>query len=240
MSPADEAGQDRPEKILAWDLPTRIFKWGLVVLVADAWISNRYGGSVPNWHRWNGYAILVLLAFRVLWGFVGGSTSRFAAFAASPMRALGYARDLFVGGRERRFLGHNPLGAYMIFALMIAVALQALSGLYSADQDRLVIDGPLAKTVSDSTVDRVSAFHTSWFDIILVLIAVHIAVNVLYGFVKRDPVIQGMITGVKPRADYEDQLEARPGGIVAAVVCLLAAITLVFGGIFALGGNPLR
>lgn len=228
------------QKVLAWDLPTRIFKWGLVVLVVDAWVSNRYGASVPNWHRWNGYAILVLIVFRVLWGFAGGSTSRFSAFAASPLRALGYARDLVVAGRERRFLGHNPLGAYMIFALMIAVALQAIAGLYSADQDRLVIEGPLAKTISDSAVDRVSAFHGYWFDVILVLVAVHIAVNLLYGFVKRDPVIQAMISGSKPRADYEDQQQARPGGIGAALVCALAAIALVFGGIALFGGNPLR
>jgi cytochrome b len=234
------AKQDSPEKVLAWDLPTRIFKWGLVVLVADAWLSNRYGGSYPNWHRWNGYAILVLIVFRILWGFVGGSTSRFAAFAASPWRALSYARDLFIGGRARRFLGHNPLGSYMIFALMIAVALQAISGLYSADQDRLVIEGPLAKTVSDAAVDRASSFHALWFDVILVFVAIHIAANLFYGFVKRDPLIQGMISGSKPRANYEDQQQARPGGIVAALLCAVAAIVLVFGGIAVCGGNPLR
>ncbi|MBV8849292.1 MAG: cytochrome b/b6 domain-containing protein [Methylobacteriaceae bacterium] len=228
------------QKVLAWDLPTRIFKWGLVLLVADAWISNKFGGSMPAWHKWNGYAILVLIVFRLLWGFVGGSTSRFAAFAASPSRALVYARDIFIAGRARRFLGHNPAGAYMIFALLIAVALQAIAGLYSADEDRLIIEGPLAKTISDSDVDRMSSFHASWFNVILVLAAIHIAVNLLYGFIKRDPVIQAMISGSKPRANYEDQQEARPGAPLAALACGLAAIVVVFGGIFALGGNPLR
>jgi cytochrome b len=229
------------EKVLAWDLPTRIFKWGLVFLVADAWASNKWGANYPYWHKWNGYAVLVLIVFRLLWGFAGGSTSRFAAFVRGPRKALAYGRDILIAGRARRFLGHNPLGTYMILALMGALAFQAVLGLYSADEDRVIIEGPLAKTVSDAAVDRAAWLHSYWFYYaILTLVCVHVAVNLAYGFIKRDPVIQGMITGVKPRVDYEDMNEARPGSWGTAVLCLVAAIAIVFGGVVALGGDPLR
>ncbi len=220
----------------AWDLPTRLFKWLLVACVVTAWATNKYATDHPEWHKWNGYFALVLITFRVLWGFVGGSTSRFTAFVHTPRATFAYAWDE-ARGRARHYLGHNPLGAWMILALMAAVLLQASLGLYSSDADHLVIEGPLAATVSEATVDRAANLHRLGFNIILALATAHIAANILYALFKRDGLIRGMVTGWKPRADYVDQREAVPGSPTAAFVCLAIAAIAVFGGIAALGGR---
>ncbi len=226
-------------KVLVWDLPTRLFKWTLVVLVAMAWISNHFGGGTPLWHKWNGYAILTLVVFRVLWGFAGGTTARFATFVRAPAVVLGYARDL-VGGRVRHFLGHNPMGALMILAMLAALAAQGMLGLFSADDDRIIIEGPLAKLVSDAMVTRASRWHGMIFDLIVVLGVVHVAAVVFYRVFKKDPLIEAMITGRKPARDYEDARATVAGSALVALVCLVVAAAIVLGGIVVLGGNPLR
>jgi cytochrome b len=223
-------------RVLAWDGPTRIFKWLLVLLVVDGWVSNKYGPDLPNWHRWNGYSVLVLIVFRLIWGFVGGSTARFSSFVAGPAACIAYLRAQ-IAGRPLRYLGHNPLGGWMIIALLAVVTAQGLTGLYAADEDRLVIEGPLAKTVTDATVDFAARWHERIFDAIEILALVHIAVNLLYTFVKRDPLIPAMVTGGKPAAHYADMPTAIPGSWARAAVCLLAAIALVFGAITLAGGR---
>lgn len=225
-------------RVLAWDGPTRIFKWLLVALVVDGWVSNTYGADFPDWHKWNGYAVLVLIVFRLIWGFVGGSTARFSSFVAGPAACIAYLRAQFTG-RPAKYLGHNPLGGWMIMALLAIVAAQGLTGLYAADQDRLIIEGPLAKTVTDAAVDFAARWHHRIFDAIEILAVVHIAVNVLYTFVKRDPLIPAMVTGAKPAENYADMPAAVPGSWARAALCLVAAIVLVFGAITLAGGRVL-
>ena len=225
-------------RVLAWDAPTRVFKWLLVLLVVDGWLSNKFGPDIPAWHKWNGYAVLVLIVFRLLWGFVGGSTARFSAFVTGPATAIAYIRAQLVG-RPLRYLGHNPLGGWMIVALLAVVAAQCLTGLYAADEDRLIIEGPLAKTVADATVDFAARWHHRIFDAIEILAVLHIAANVFYTFVKRDPLIPAMVTGGKPAEDFADMPTAVPGSWARAALCLVAAIALVFGTITLAGGRIL-
>ena len=238
MAADNERGREPGASVLAWDAPTRLFKWGLVALVVDAWLSNKFGEGLPLWHRLNGYAVLVLIVFRLFWGLVGGSTARFAAFVKGPAAAVGYLRSQ-LAGRAPRYLGHNPLGGWMIVALLGLLAAQCLSGLYAADEDRLIIEGPLAKTVADAVVDFAARWHHRLFDAIEILALLHIGVNVFYTWVKRDPLIPAMVTGAKPAADFADMPRAAPGSWVVAGGCLLAAIALVFGAIWAAGGRSL-
>ncbi|MBB5046624.1 cytochrome b [Rhodopseudomonas rhenobacensis] len=218
--------------VIAWDGPTRVFKWALVFVVLDGWISNRYGGSVPNWHKFNGYAALVLITFRVLWGFVGGSTARFANFFAAPGKVFVYLQA------KTKFLGHNPLGGWMVVALLVLVAAMATTGLFSADEDRLIIEGPLAKTISDAMVDVAARWHRYIFTTIEVFVAVHVAANVIYAVAHREPLIEAMITGRKPADQYTDMPVATPGSWGQAAICLGVAAALVFGAISAAGGRP--
>ncbi|MFO1116433.1 MAG: cytochrome b/b6 domain-containing protein [Beijerinckiaceae bacterium] len=217
--------------VLAWDGPTRAFKWALVVLVVDGWVSNKLGASVPGWHKWNGYAVLTLIVFRILWGFAGGSTARFANFVAGPSRALAYLR----GGVS--YLGHNPVGGWMILGLMALIAAQCLTGLYAGDEDRVVIEGPLARTVADATVEFAARWHHRAFDLLKIVVVLHIAANLFYTYVKRDPLIPAMVTGRKPPLPYADMKQAQPGSWGRAAICLALAAAIVFGGIYAAGGR---
>jgi cytochrome b len=183
--------------VRAWDWPTRAFHWTLVFCIVSAWVSfrlaDRIGDPTLIWHRWNGYALLVLIVFRVIWGFVGSSTSRFAAFVTWPWSAAGYALDM-LRGRKRMFLGHNPLGTWMILALLAAVAAQGMLGLFSLEHNELVA-GPLKRLIAHEMSEKVTKWHVWFFNVILALAAVHIAANALYGLVKNEPLIRAMVTG---------------------------------------------
>ena len=231
-----------PKAVSAWDLPTRLFHWALVLGIASAYLTFRYaealGDFTLQWHRWNGLAVLVLLVFRVLWGFVGSSTARFGTFIAWPWRAARYLLDI-ASGRDRKFLGHNPMGAWMIVALLATVSAQAVLGLFTVEHND-VTAGPLYRTVPEATWQVLSKWHLwVFYWVLLPLIAAHITANSLYGLVKREPLIRAMVTGRKPAARYEDAAEAlivaRP--LVRAFVCLALAALIVFGGIVALGGR---
>ena len=126
----------------------------------------------------------------------------------------------------------------MIVALMAICFAQGMLGLYAADSDRLVIEGPLAATLSDAAVTLASRWHSNLFNFILVLASVHIAAALFYAIVKRDPLITAMVTGRKPANKYDDIDEARPGSNFTAAFCFVAAIVVVFAGISVLGGNP--
>jgi cytochrome b len=227
-------------RVKAWDWPTRLFKWSLVALVALAWISQAYRDMSLTWHRWNGYAILILLVFRLLWGFVGSSTARFSAWVSWPWTALKYGLDL-VRGRGRPYLSHNPLAAWMILALLGFVGAQAIAGLFTVDHNG-IFGGPFAALdpLEDPTpLQRaLSRFHHRGYNLLLALITLHVLVNLFYQFVKKDPIIKAMITGEKPVEPFVDQPEMRapPALGARAALCLAAATAIVLGGIKLLGG----
>jgi cytochrome b len=230
------------QSVRAWDLPTRVFHWSLVLAIISAYISFRYsevfGDNTLKWHRYNGYAVLVLLVWRVLWGFIGSSTSRWSAFVRGPWTAAGYAFDL-IRGRDRHYLGHNPLGTWMIIAVLGVVAGQATLGLFTVEHNDAYW-GPLYKLVSEIRQKQFSHWHVrGFYYVLLPLLGLHITANVLYGLIKKDPLIRAMVTGTKPAAPYEDQAEARIVGqpVLLALVCLGVAAAIVAGTIIGLGGK---
>ncbi len=228
----------------AWDLPTRLFHWALVFCIVSAWVSYRYaeliGDTLLKWHRWNGYAILLFLTWRLLWGFFGSSTSRFASFVRAPSAIGGYAGAL-ARGNAPQYLGHNPLGSLMILALLLAAAVQGSLGLFAVDETDLT-GGALHRLVSEGMNKSLTRWHAwTFYYVLLALAGLHIAINLLYGLVKREPLIAAMITGRKPEAAYVDAPRANIAERTAwrALACLAAAAAIVFGTIAALGGRLL-
>jgi cytochrome b len=235
------------ESVRAWDLPTRVFHWTLVLLIISAYVSfqfsEKFGDNMLKWHRYNGYAVLIVLVWRVLWGFVGSSTSRWSAFVRWPWVAAGYAFDL-LRGRNRHYLGHNPLGSWMILAVLGVVATQATLGLFVVEHNDTTW-GPLYKLATEARQKEISGLHVRLFYYVLLpLLGMHILANVLYSLIKKDPLIRAMVTGKKPAAGpnaaYEDQAEAVivTTPVILALVCLMVAIVVVFGAIILLGGKP--
>lgn len=230
-------------QVRAWDLPTRLFKWGLVALVFGAWLSHEVGDVTQRWHKANGYAILVLLVFRLLWGLVGSSTSRFGHFFYGPRAVARHAADI-ARGRHETWLGHTPLGSWMIFALLLLLAAQGFSGLFSVDSNGL-FGGPFAHTdfMSEASAlqDRMSFFHHRAFNILLALVVLHVLVNLLHHFVLKDGLITAMITGKKRPAPFRDAAQFQPAKALwlRALACLVVAAAVVLGGVKLAGGDLL-
>jgi cytochrome b len=189
----------------------------------------------------NGYAILILVIWRLLWGLIGSPASRFANFITWPWNAARYGLNL-LRGQDRHFLGHNPLGAYMIVALLGLIAIQGVLGLYSTEHNS-VTWGPLGVLISDKLSATLTKWHTWMFESVLIIfIGAHIAANVLYRVIKKDRLIEAMVTGSKPNGEYEDgQLqiiaENQSGIWLRAVLCLVAAVAIFSGSILAMGGK---
>ena len=235
-----------PRNVRAWDVPTRLFHWTLALLIAAAWATSTYSSALGDgtlcWHRGIGYAVLVLIVWRLLWGFAGPAPVRFASFVRGPKAALRYGRDLATG-IKRRFLGHNPLGGWMVLALLAAVSCQALLGLFTVEHNDLAA-GPLYRLVSEEAYKPIRSWHIWTFNfIILPLVALHIAANLFYAFVLREPLIGAMLTGTRPAGDYEDGDGASTGSgaaiLARALLCLAVAIVLVFAPLLAFGGRLL-
>ncbi len=197
--------------IRIWDLPTRLFHWLLVVLVVASFVTGWLGGNLIEWHGRAGIAITGLLAFRLVWGFVGSTYARFAHFVPGPGRLLAYVRGQWRG------LGHNPVGALSVLALLSILIFQAVSGLVANDD--IAFEGPLYALVSKSTSDSLSSLHRQNFWIIIALVSLHVLAIAFYALVKKDNLVKPMITGVKAVEDPAHR-PARGGGLVAFIIAL--------------------
>lgn len=184
-----ETAQSAVQRI--WDLPTRLTHWLLVGLFGFSWWSGENGEL--EWHRWSGYALLALLLFRLAWGFVGSDTSRFASFVRGPRAVGAYARRLFARTPSNA-PGHNPMGGWSVLAMLAALSVQVVSGLFAVDTDGLE-SGPLSRFVSFSTGRTFAEVHALAFDALLVLVGLHIAAIVFYLVWHRDNLIGAMLLG---------------------------------------------
>lgn len=202
-------------KVPIWDLPIRLFHWMLVGLIGFSWWSAEYHHD--DWHIWSGMAVLTLLVFRVLWGFVGSSTARFANFVRGPRAVFGYLRGGWRG------IGHNPLGALSVIALLVLVGLQTGLGLVASDEDGLM-QGPLAGLVSVDASDTARELHEALFNVLLAFIALHVAAIIIYKL-RGKGLLQPMITG---RGQAQPGVEPmRKGKGWVAILCLAVAIGIV-------------
>ena len=180
-------------------------------MIAFSWWSVHHHHT--DWHIWSGCAVLTLLIFRFLWGFVGSSTARFRNFIRGPRTIRSYLAGTWVG------IGHNPLGALSVLALFVALAAQVALGLVSEDQDGIYL-GPLAQLVSSDTSDKARDIHALWFNVVLALIALHLLAIVYYRMRGRGLTLR-MITG---RARLDSNLpRMRPGKWWIALLCLAFA-----------------
>lgn len=176
-------------RVALWDLPTRLVHWALVLLIPFSWWSAE--AHHMDWHRLSGYAILGLLLFRLIWGFVGSSSARFAEFVRGPRAVVAYARNK--GGAV---LGHNPMGGWSVVALLLLLVAQVGLGLFAVDIDGLE-SGPLSHWVSFDAGRAAAEWHEGTFKLLQLLIALHIAAVLFYLFVRRDNLIAAMLSGVK-------------------------------------------
>jgi cytochrome b len=206
--------------VRVWDLPTRLFHWLLAAAVIGLVITANVGGAAMDWHFRLGYTVLSLLLFRLVWGMVGGHWARFSTFLYSPATVWRY-----LTGRSGpdQSIGHNPLGAISVFAMLTFLLLQVASGLFSDDE--ISAYGPLGKFVSNEVVARATFYHANVGKfVILALVVTHLIAIAYYVFKKKISLVRPMSSGdkacdvlVKPSRDDG------PSRLLALVIFLVCA-----------------
>ena len=179
-----------------WDPVTRLWHWLLAASVITGWILGEFRTfSIMQWHIYLGYLTGGLLVFRYVWGWVGPAPIRHRTLVASVRGIPAYLRRL---GRRRPsgVAGHNPLGALSVIAMVLALTAQVVTGLFSED-DALFFSGPLASEVSSDTIELMTSYHHLFSNVVLVLVALHVAAILFYLVWKRENLVVPMLNGLK-------------------------------------------
>jgi cytochrome b len=208
--------------IRLWDLPVRLFHWATVLLVAGLWVTHVVDRM--DLHIKLGLAMLFLVTFRILWGVLGSETARFARFVRGPAAIRAY----LASGRNpdgSPVVGHNPLGALSVIGLIGILALQVGLGLFASDTDA-VYYGPLNQYVSFDRAELLTHLHEFVFNLILLLVAIHLAAIIYYAVKKKDRLIPPMVTGIKTYAEPVRQPVAAP--VWRLVIALMLAGVLTY------------
>lgn len=205
-----------PPRTLVWDLPTRVFHWLLALSFAGAFLT----ADSERWrdaHVLLGYTVGALLIFRLLWGFLGTRYARFSSFVYGPRELVDYLRSLTTQ-RPQRFVGHNPAGAFVIFALLALLAVVVASG--------WAVFGEVGS-------EALEDLHETAANATLVLVFIHIAGVIVSSWLHRENLVGAMIGGRKP------VLAAPAEGTRWAIAALLlAAVALIWSGHLPLPGLP--
>lgn len=180
--------------VRVWDLPTRLLHWVLAALIALQYATAEFHVLDMDWHFWFGYATLALLLFRILWGFLGSQTSRFSQFVRGPGAVSSYVRSQ-LSTNPQTSIGHNPLGGWSVLAMLACIALQVISGFFASDE--IGTDGPLIGLVSARTVKWMTRLHDWNQNLLLALIALHLAAILGYLLLKHENLITPMFSGRK-------------------------------------------
>ncbi len=224
---------DTLSKIRIWDLPTRIFHWALAAGVIGSVVTAKIGGNAMVWHFRFGYLILTLLVFRFVWGLVGGHWSRFATFIYSPATLLRYLRG-HARPEEHLDVGHSPLGAGSVFALLAILTLQVGTGLFADDE--IANAGPLVRFVSSATSSLASGWHKNFGQwLIIALVVLHLGAIAFYRFRRGRDLVRPMLTGDKMLAGRVPA-SADGAGHRGMALTLIALCAAVVGWLVSLGG----
>lgn len=210
--------------IKVWDLPTRLFHWSLALCVAALVVSAEIGGEAMTWHFRIGYCVLSLLLFRLIWGFIGGKWSRFSSFVFSIKTVVQYAKGISMPAQE---IGHNPLGGWSVFALLLFLFTQVSTGLFSDDE--ISNAGPLVKFANGAFVNSATYFHTSVGKLVIFgLVALHIAAIAYHYFIKKDNLVKPMVNGCKTISiEAQSSTDNQRTRLMGAVVFALCGVALV-------------
>jgi len=185
------------------------------------------GEDAMRWHFWTGYCVLALLLFRLVWGFVGGRWSRFNSFLANPLAVLRY---LTRPTQPKLSVGHNPLGALSVIAMLLFATLQVGTGLFSDNQ--IATTGPLAKMASSKVVSWSTFYHADIGKWVLIgLVVLHVAAILFYLWQKGEDLVSPMLLGDKilavPALASRDDRISRCVALLVFVLCLSSVVLFV-------------
>ena len=185
---------DNHDYVAVWDWPVRVVHWLIAALVAALITTGLIGNEALVWHMRFGQVLLALVIFRIIWGFVGSTNARFASFVRGPKAVLEYAMSI-IRPPHHPYATHNPLGGWMVVALLLVLLVQASTGLFTNDD--ILNDGPLVKLVSKDTSDAISSWHRRMWWAIAVLSSIHILAVVAYFAHLGEDLVYPMVSGQK-------------------------------------------
>jgi cytochrome b len=223
MSGPPEPNPEVPQPVRVWDLPTRVFHWTLALTVIGSVVTAKIGGNAMVWHFRLGYVVFALLAFRLVWGLVGGRWSRFASFVHAPSAFVRHLRGQ-AGPDEHLDVGHSPLGSLSVFALLAVLAVQVGTGLVSDDEIANI--GPLNRYVASGVGLAATGWHKEWGSNILIgLVVLHVAAIVFYLVRRRVNLVRPMLSGDKllPAGTPASADGSGPRALAALLLALCAA-----------------
>jgi cytochrome b len=204
--------------IKVWDPLLRLFHWGLVSSIAIAWLTGEDGEAL---HEWAGYAALGLIAFRLVWGLVGPRYARFTQFICGPQKVITYTKDM-LNKREKRYIGHNPLGAAMVVALLVTTAATGVTGWLMVEPERMAMLPEMPAFVTPAFADAdedeeheygeygedgeeaMEEIHEFFANLLLLLIFLHVAGVIYASRHHKENLARAMVTGKKPAAGPDD------------------------------------
>lgn len=207
-------------RIQVWDLPLRLFHWLLAAAVAVAFISAKVGGDAMLWHGRAGLVIIGLLVFRIVWGFVGSTYARFVTFVRGPMAVRAYLKG------EWDELGHNPIGALSVLALLTLLAAEALTGLFANDD--ISYQGYLYALVGSDLSGRLTGIHKLFEPALIILVGLHLAAIAFYLRIKKKNLVKPMLTGWQDVPKPNAEATPRGGGLVAFIVAAIIAVAAAY------------
>jgi cytochrome b len=198
-------------KVKVWDLPVRVFHWLLAGSFAVAYAIAE-SDALRGVHVVLGYTVMALIAFRIVWGFVGSPFARFRSFAFSPATAIAYARNSFRHD-SKQYLGHNPLGSYAIYAILLIGLATGVTGYMRLNE----VDG-----------ESMEELHEVFANVWLAIVILHVAGVIVGSWVHRENLIRAMITGYKNAVQDGNQGENvvgnRAGGLAGRIVGILVLV----------------
>ncbi len=237
------AGSTNLAGVKVWDIALRLFHWSLVLLVAMAAITGFL--AAEQWldlHVAAGIGIGVLLIFRVIWGFAGSYYARFSSFFFTPGKVAEHLRET-LKGKAGRYIGHNPIGALMVFALLGVLAALSISGfIVLGGQEN---QGALAAFVNYQSGKTARNIHEILAFLLLAMIGAHLAGVIMESILSRENLVRAMITGRKQvkvveRVDDESRIIRRAPLILALIVLIAAPLYQLMANYPASGFVPMK
>lgn len=211
-----------PEAVRLWDLPVRLVHWSFVALIPALWWTGEEGDL--DTHKTIGLVMLALVLFRILWGFAGSSTARFANFVRGPAAILAYLR----GNDREPVVGHNPLGALSVVSLLGLLLAQVGLGLFAQDVDGME-SGPLSHFVSYDAADTARELHELGFNLLMALIVVHLLAIGWYALFRRDNLVAPMVSGRKRLSSLAPRIAPLWRALVIAAIAAAFAYWISLG-----------
>ena len=208
-------------RVLVWDLPLRIFHWGLAIAFVVSWITAEAGIEWADLHLYSGYSVLGLIAFRLIWGIVGTRHARFRNFIRGP-RALIAGLGTLIHKTAPRAPGHSAVGGWASVVLIVLMLFQAASGLFITDD--ILFSGPYNSIVSSAVADNLGSFHHFNFNLLIIAVSAHLCIMLWYLLRKRHNLVTPMITG---HAHYTPEQGISSSETLRALLCASIAAGLL-------------